>query len=153
MLWRIRQKTELLIISRRWTWSHFSSSREEFWPSFPHAPVCPSMGWDLAETSVQGHSGLSGGDWTLDLVLIQGTELSWAVCQPFWGESQKPEVWGRVDQIPEGPGLEPEKDRTKLYERSQVGNEQGPGHTGDFRLEELWQISQIAVDQLQELSL
>ena len=76
------QKMELLVISR-WIWSYLSSSREEFRPSFPRALVCPSMGWEPAETRVQGHSGLSVGDWPLDLVFIQETEWIWAVCQRF----------------------------------------------------------------------
>ena len=144
-------KMELLIVSTRWTWSYLSSSREEVRPSSPHAPACPSTGWDLAETRAQGHSGLSVGAWALDLVLIQGTELSWAVSQPFWRASQKPKVWGRVDQRPEGPGLEPKTGRTKPYEWSQVSDEKGLDHTGDFRPEQLWKISQTAVDQLQGL--
>lgn len=39
------------------------------------------------------------------------TELG--LCQPFSGESQKPEVRDTVDQKPEGPSLEPGEDRTK----------------------------------------
>lgn len=60
------------------------------------ALACPSMGWDLAKTGLRAPSGLSVGDWVLDLV-IQGTELSWGVLQPFQGECQKPQVCGRKD--------------------------------------------------------
>lgn len=82
LLWKICQKMEVLVISR-WIWSYLSSSREEFRSSFPRALVCPSMGWEPAEARVQGHSGLSVGDWPLDLVFIQETEWIWAMCQRF----------------------------------------------------------------------
>lgn len=56
------------------TWSYLSSSREEFRLSLPCTLVCPTIGMELGRNRTRGPSGLSVGDWALDLVLIQGTE-------------------------------------------------------------------------------
>ena len=66
VLWKIRQKMELLVISR-WIWSYLSSSGEEFRPGFPRALVCPSMGWEPQKQESEATLGYQWetGPWTL----------------------------------------------------------------------------------------
>lgn len=80
--------------------------QEKIQLNFPGAPFIGGIGRNRG----QGPSGLSMGDWALELI-IQWAESSWAVLQPFEGETQKPKVWGEVDQKPKSPAMSQKTER------------------------------------------
>lgn len=122
--------------SRASKWQPTTSSRKGFRSNFLYNLVCPSTRWDLAESRALRSYQVETGHQTWPL------SKGWsrvAVCQSSWRKSQKPKVWGRVDQNQIGLAWSLRRTDPNHADKDRLVMRKGPC-LQETQLGQLWQI-------------